>query len=103
MAVYVYKFEGQRPKLFTQAYPSPWHGLTADTVDELHSFAGLLGLSPDSSIDHSGRTVWRPRWSDITNSLQASVTVQSRMEPRPSQRVSTRGCSAGKQLHSVSN
>jgi hypothetical protein len=23
MTVYVYKFEGQRPKLFTQAYPFP--------------------------------------------------------------------------------
>ena len=45
MTVYVYKFEGQRGKPFTAAYPSPWYGLTADTVDELHSFAQLLGLS----------------------------------------------------------
>jgi Protein of unknown function (DUF4031) len=45
MTVYVYRFEGQRGKLFTQAYPSPWYGLTADTADELHPFAELLGLS----------------------------------------------------------
>jgi hypothetical protein len=45
MTVYIYKFEGQGPKPFTVAYPAPWYGLTADTVDELHSFAELLGLS----------------------------------------------------------
>lgn len=55
MTVYVYKFEGQRAKLFTAAYPSPWYGLTADTVDELHSFAELLGLS---------RQLYRPLRSD---------------------------------------
>lgn len=55
MTAYVYKFSGQRGKLFTQAYPSPWYGLTADTVDELHSFAELLGLS---------RQFYRPLQSD---------------------------------------
>jgi hypothetical protein len=44
MTVYVYKFEGQRAKPFTQAYPAPWFGLTADTADELHDFAESLGL-----------------------------------------------------------
>jgi Protein of unknown function (DUF4031) len=46
MTVYVYKFEG--------AY-YPWYGLTADTVDELHAFAELLGLS---------RQFYRPVLSD---------------------------------------
>lgn len=44
MTVYVYKLEGQRAKPFTYAYPFPWYGLTADTSDELHSFAESLGL-----------------------------------------------------------
>jgi hypothetical protein len=44
MTVYVYKFEGQRRKLFTQAHPPPWFGLTADTAYELHDFAESLGL-----------------------------------------------------------
>lgn len=26
MAVYLYKFGGQRPKAFTAAYPFPWYG-----------------------------------------------------------------------------
>jgi hypothetical protein len=61
MTVYIYKFEGQRPKLFTAAYPSPWYGLTADTLDELHSFAELLGLS---------RQLYRPlRWSGVETPL----------------------------------
>jgi len=45
MTVYVYNLEGQRPKPFIAAYPNPWYGLTADSVDELHSFAALLGLA----------------------------------------------------------
>jgi Protein of unknown function (DUF4031) len=45
VAVYVYQFAGQRKKPFTVAYPNPWFGLTGDTAEELHSFAGGLGLS----------------------------------------------------------
>jgi hypothetical protein len=48
MTVYVYKFGGQGGKPFTVAYPSAWYGLTADTVDELHSFAESLDLSRQS-------------------------------------------------------
>jgi Protein of unknown function (DUF4031) len=46
MAVYIYKFDG--------AYYA-WYGLTADAVDELHSFAELMGLS---------REFYRPFRSD---------------------------------------
>jgi len=52
MAVYVYRFGGQRRKAFTVAYPRPWFGLTADTEDELHPFAQKLGLN---------RQLYRPR------------------------------------------
>jgi Protein of unknown function (DUF4031) len=44
MTVYLYKMEGQRAKAFTQSYPFPWYGLTADTADELHPFAEALGF-----------------------------------------------------------
>ncbi len=45
MTVYVYSFAGQGSKPFTVARPNPWFGLTADTAEELHSFAAGLGLS----------------------------------------------------------
>jgi hypothetical protein len=44
VTVYVYKFEGQRGKFWTQAYPFPWYGLTADNEEELHPFAESLSL-----------------------------------------------------------
>ena len=44
MTVYVYKLEGQRGRPSTYAYPFfPWYGLTADTAEELHSFAESIG------------------------------------------------------------
>lgn len=45
MTVYAYKFAGQGSKPFTVAWPLPWFGLTADTEEELHSFARELGLA----------------------------------------------------------
>jgi hypothetical protein len=44
VTVYVYKLAGQRGKFWAQAYPFPWYGLTADTEEELHPFAELIGL-----------------------------------------------------------
>jgi len=44
MAVYVYKYGGQKPTAMTDAWPHPWFGLTADTEDELHPFADALGM-----------------------------------------------------------
>jgi Protein of unknown function (DUF4031) len=44
VTVYVYKLAGQRAKFFTQSYPFPWYGLTADTEEELHPFAESIGL-----------------------------------------------------------
>ena len=52
MPVYVYKYGGQGPKPLTAAWPLPWFGLTADTEEELHPFAEVLGL---------GRQLYRPR------------------------------------------
>ena len=44
MTVYVYKLAGQRGRPFTSFYPFfPWYGLTADTAEELHSFAESIG------------------------------------------------------------
>jgi len=44
MTVYVYKLEGQRGRPFASNYPFfPWYGLTADTAEELHSFAESIG------------------------------------------------------------
>jgi hypothetical protein len=46
MAVYVHKMEGQSRAFFGRtAAPDPWFILTADTNDELHSFAGSLRLT----------------------------------------------------------
>jgi hypothetical protein len=44
VSIYVYKLAGQRGKPFTQSYPFPWYGLTADTEEELHPFAESIGL-----------------------------------------------------------
>ena len=46
MTVYVHKLEGQGRAFFGKtASPDPWFVLTADTDDELHSFAASLGLT----------------------------------------------------------
>ncbi len=64
MTVYVYKLRGQGGLLYGRTpHPSPWFGLTADTEDELHAFAGRLGL---------GRNVWQP--GKPTGPQQVSVT-----------------------------
>jgi hypothetical protein len=56
MTVYVYKLEGQRGRPFTSSYPFfPWYGLTADTAEELHSFAESIGQY---------RSFYRPYRSD---------------------------------------
>jgi hypothetical protein len=44
VTVYVYKLAGQRGKFWTQDYPFPWYGLTADTEEELHYFAESIGM-----------------------------------------------------------
>jgi hypothetical protein len=44
VTIYVYKLRGQRTIAPSQAYSAPWFGLTADTEDELHPFAEMLGL-----------------------------------------------------------
>ena len=57
MTVYVYKLEGQRGRPFAISnYPFfPWYGLTADTAEELHSFAESIGQY---------RSFYRPYRSD---------------------------------------
>jgi hypothetical protein len=52
VTVYVYKYGGQGPKAMTVALARPWFGLTADSEEELHQFAGELGLD---------RQLYRPR------------------------------------------
>jgi len=44
VTVYVYKLAGQHGKFWTQAYPFPWYGLTADNEEELHIFAESIGM-----------------------------------------------------------
>jgi Protein of unknown function (DUF4031) len=44
VTVYVYKLAGQQGKFWTQGFPFPWYGLTADTEEELHPFAESIGL-----------------------------------------------------------
>jgi Protein of unknown function (DUF4031) len=41
MTVYVYKLPHQNP--LGGSYPPPWYGLTADTEQELHSLAEVIG------------------------------------------------------------
>lgn len=43
VAVYAYKMPHQG-NFVTRAMSDPWYDLTADTEDELHAFAGQLGL-----------------------------------------------------------
>jgi hypothetical protein len=46
MTVYVHQLEGQGRAFFGRTpSPDPWFVLTADTDDELHSFAASLGLT----------------------------------------------------------
>lgn len=46
MTVYVHKLQGLGRAFFGRtASPDPWFVLTADTDDELHSFAASLGLT----------------------------------------------------------
>jgi hypothetical protein len=46
MTVYVHKLQGQGRAFFGRTpSPDPWFVLTADTDDELHSFAASLGLT----------------------------------------------------------
>jgi uncharacterized protein DUF4031 len=52
MTVYVHKLGGQGRAFFGRTpSPDPWFVLTADTDDELHTFAASLGLT---------RTMFRP-------------------------------------------
>jgi len=45
VTVYVYKLAGQQIRgVDASAYPFPWYGLTADTEEELHSFAESIGM-----------------------------------------------------------
>ncbi len=47
MTVYVHKDRGQSRLLFGRTpFRDPWFSLTADTEDELHTFAARLGLLP---------------------------------------------------------
>ncbi len=46
MTVYAHKLRGQGRAFFGRtASPDPWFVLTADTDDELHAFAAILGLT----------------------------------------------------------
>jgi hypothetical protein len=63
MTVYVHKLRGQSGLISGRTPNDPWFGLTADTEDELHSFAERLGLQ---------RNMYQP--GTPTGSQQVSVT-----------------------------
>lgn len=42
--MYVYKLPGQNPAGARAMHPPPWFSLTADTEDELHPLAEMIGL-----------------------------------------------------------
>jgi hypothetical protein len=57
VTIYVYKLRGQNP-FPTRSYQPPWFGLTADTEDELHPFAEMIGMyrqvyrPPSPAVQH---------------------------------------------------
>jgi hypothetical protein len=44
VTVYVYKLPGQNPAGARAMHPPPWFSLTADTEEELHPLAEMIGL-----------------------------------------------------------
>jgi hypothetical protein len=97
MAVYVSKLRGQG-RLLVGRGATPCFGLTADTEDELHAFAGRLGVRRDPSSPVGSRQEQVTRHYTLTErerdraiELGARVITAREADKTERQRAAIRG------------